>query len=494
MFKLKRASSFLLAVCLMLGALVYTAPQANAYSARPLPELTGDTAQDVANIALSQVGYKEEGGGSVYGAWWSGVTGWGVDYSKLGWCSMFANWCAHQAGAGMNVSYDRYSAVVSNSYNYLRKNGVALPGTFSVTPQPGDFLYFGYSGSFNHVAIVVAYDSATNKVTFVGGNQGDAVTKFTMLYTKSAKYGSQTISGIARPNYGGGAQEVTCDCDESFAGDYICNTVSDGLNIRGGHGTDYPILGTIPKGAKVRVTKAQGSSNSSWAHVEYNGIRGYASIQYLKREQAPEPTDGFYEGYAGAYLCITLSDALNIRSGYSTGSSVVGNIPSGATVYVSKAQGSSSTSWAQVEYNGIKGYASMQYLKRKADYNMTVTYDARTGWVEKADVTVFNHAPGKEIDLVLREQMPVTANSAKAPVITVSAKDGFRVNLEIPMDSNFDGVVPMLLKEDGTKQALTTFELTEDGLLLTVTGSARIQLLNLGKQNVRSLQYGNFVG
>ena len=51
------------------------------------------------------------------------------------------------------------------------------------------------------------------------------------------------------------------------------------MNIRSGHGTTYSILGSIPGGAIVTVTKG----NGEWAHITYGGVVGYASMSYLEK-------------------------------------------------------------------------------------------------------------------------------------------------------------------------------------------------------------------
>lgn len=71
-------------------------------------------------------------------------------------------------------------------------------------------------------------------------------------------------------------------------------------------------------------------------------------------------TSDFSESYAGTY--VVTASALNVRSTPSTSGSKVGEIPNGASVAVSSANGS----WAAVSYNGISGYCSMDYLKQEA--------------------------------------------------------------------------------------------------------------------------------
>ena len=53
----------------------------------------------------------------------------------------------------------------------------------------------------------------------------------------------------------------------------------DVLNIRADHSASSKLLGTIPANAKFKVTKADGK----WAHVEYNGISGCVSMEYIQK-------------------------------------------------------------------------------------------------------------------------------------------------------------------------------------------------------------------
>ena len=70
-----------------------------------------------------------------------------------------------------------------------------------------------------------------------------------------------------------------CGCTEANAGTYTTRNVDNYLNIRSGHGTQFGIVGTIPAGAHFTVTK----DNGSWAHVEYQGVKGYCSVEYITK-------------------------------------------------------------------------------------------------------------------------------------------------------------------------------------------------------------------
>lgn len=206
MKKLKRFLVLLLIICIGVTSVAVTPVEVMAYEEPyPLPELTGNQAQDVANIAISQLGYKRDSTGTVYGAWWNTVTDWGYDYTNEAWCGMFACWCAYQAGAGLGVAYDKNSAYTPAFFNFLKANGT-YDNTFTTDPQVGDFIFFGAKeGRIDHVAIVIGYDPETKLVTVVGGNQGSsgrgAVTQGVCTWKEDSPWGSKVVKGYGRPNY-----------------------------------------------------------------------------------------------------------------------------------------------------------------------------------------------------------------------------------------------------------------------------------------------------
>ena len=133
------------------------------------------------------------------------------------------------------------------------------------------------------ISIISTTDSG---VTFTDCNAG-GYCQIRVVYNSWADFATyiQGKGGIewaySRNGVGGGT--VSCTCSDSYAGDYLCTTASANLNIRSGHGSGYPVIGAIPSGATVSVSKASGTGSSDWAHVTYNGVSGYASMQYLQK-------------------------------------------------------------------------------------------------------------------------------------------------------------------------------------------------------------------
>lgn len=196
---MKRIISLCLVAVMVFSLL--PAVSVNAYSnPYPVPALTGNQAQDVANIAVSQLGYTYDGG-TAYGAWWTTVTNWGFDYTTQPWCAMFACWCLNQAGVGLGKGFDTSSALTSSMRSFYQ-NKAFYEGNFATTPRAGDILFFGSSpSSVSHVAIAISYDAASNRVTFVGGNQNGKVTQYTCGWYNGATYGRQYVLGYGRANF-----------------------------------------------------------------------------------------------------------------------------------------------------------------------------------------------------------------------------------------------------------------------------------------------------
>ena len=67
----------------------------------------------------------------------------------------------------------------------------------------------------------------------------------------------------------------------------VVSTQSGKLNLRKGPSTQSEVIDKISKGEMLTITGAEGS----WYSVEYNGMRGYVSSEYISASyEAGEPT------------------------------------------------------------------------------------------------------------------------------------------------------------------------------------------------------------
>ena len=151
--------------------------------------------------------------------------------------------------------------------------------------KPGDIVRYKNNG---HSIYVTGVNG--NTVTYTDCNSdGHCIIRWDVTISKSTLKSSFTHVRSAPSSVSPGP--TSCSCSTSYAGTYICTTSSLNLTIRSGHGSSYSAIGSIPPGATVTVSKASGTSSSDWAHVTYNGVTGYASMQYLSKKQATQQRD-----------------------------------------------------------------------------------------------------------------------------------------------------------------------------------------------------------
>lgn len=205
------------------------------------------------------------------------------------------NWLDSQNGKA--IDYDgAYGVQCVDFFNYYLKNFWGYSNPISMYPVSYAYQIFNYNqpsgwqkisgnSSFRtgdivvwsnaighgcgHVGVIYSSDSSGVKVAHE--NWG---AKYVTIISLPS---TNNIRGVFRP----ALDEETCSCSTSYAGKYIINTSRAPLSMRSGHGTNYSIITTIPKGTEVEVTKA----NGSWAHVKWNGYSGYCAMEYLKKKE-----------------------------------------------------------------------------------------------------------------------------------------------------------------------------------------------------------------
>ncbi|MBQ4473792.1 MAG: cell wall-binding repeat-containing protein [Lachnospiraceae bacterium] len=154
---------------------------------------TGDQARDLVEIALTQVGYKENSDHTKYNNWYYGSD------TAAAWCNIFVSWCANQAGIPTSIvpkmAATRYTKawMVENAY---------YDDTFTTTPRCGDLLFFhNDEGTICHIAIIISYNASDNTIRYVGGNQSNSVTVRTLEWVKNKDWYGIKLDGYARPYY-----------------------------------------------------------------------------------------------------------------------------------------------------------------------------------------------------------------------------------------------------------------------------------------------------
>jgi uncharacterized protein YraI len=129
-------------------------------------------------------------------------------------------------------------------------------------------------------------------------------------------------------------------------------TVTDFLNLRAGPSTSHDVLLVMPLGATVQLT---GAAESGFLGVVYSGLNGWASTDYL---DSGSSDSGDEPGSGNTGTAYTTSD-LNLRTGPGLSRAVIMVMPGGAAVTLT---GDQQNGFAGVDYNGTKGWASLDYL------------------------------------------------------------------------------------------------------------------------------------
>jgi uncharacterized protein YraI len=143
-------------------------------------------------------------------------------------------------------------------------------------PWNGVLRYAGLSGNESPTLDDSQTDNAPGNNTSTYDNNNSDNSNGTTANTASSADGGTTGTNETAT---AGAVADTCNCVTSYAGNYVVATDDSPLLMRSGHGTGFSKVTSIPKGATVKVTKA----NGNWAHVEWNGYKGYSSMLYLKK-------------------------------------------------------------------------------------------------------------------------------------------------------------------------------------------------------------------
>ncbi|WP_338627273.1 SH3 domain-containing protein [Clostridium baratii] len=134
------------------------------------------------------------------------------------------------------------------------------------------------------------------------------------------------------------------------------------LNVRSGASTSSSIIGSLNNGAKVEIV----STSNGWHKIKYKNGYGYVSADYIKVDSSntgnpevkpEEKPDAKPE--ATVKTGTVNASALNVRSGASTSSSVIGSLNRGAKVEIV----STSNGWHKIKFKNGYGYVSADYIK-----------------------------------------------------------------------------------------------------------------------------------
>ena len=128
---------------------------------------------------------------------------------------------------------------------------------------------------------------------------------------------------------------------------------ANGVNLRKGAGTSYAVIGSANTGDKLTITETKQGGSYLWG----NSSKGWICLDYTNYDLVSAPAAP--EASQPRMGTIKVNDSLRIRSGPSTGYSVVGYLKNGDRVQILEQQIVGSMVWGKIE----KGYISMDYVQ-----------------------------------------------------------------------------------------------------------------------------------
>ncbi|NGU66208.1 SH3 domain-containing protein [Clostridium perfringens] len=209
---------------------------------------------------------------------------------------------------------------------------------------------------------VIGSLSGNSKVTIVGEEGAFYKIEYKGSHGYVAKEYIKDITGSSNNNQGTTTPEKP-STPESTQKTGIVN-VSSSLNVRSGASTSSKVIGSLSGNSKVTIVGEEGA----FYKIEYKGSHGYVAKEYIKditgsnnnsnqgtttpeKPSTPESTQ--------KTGIVNVSSSLNVRSGASTSSKVIGSLSGNSKVTIVGEEGA----FYKIEYKGSHGYVAKEYIK-----------------------------------------------------------------------------------------------------------------------------------
>ena len=124
----------------------------------------------------------------------------------------------------------------------------------------------------------------------------------------------------------------------------------DVLNIRTGPTVKAKIIGGMRNGSTMKI---EGRASNGWYKVNYNGVRGYSSNDFISISSNSQSSVDI-----GKQGRVNVKTSLNIRKSPTTSSSIIGSLRGGDVINVISKHGD----WYYINSNGKKGYVYGEYV------------------------------------------------------------------------------------------------------------------------------------
>ena len=303
-----------------------------------------------------------------YGAWCVDFVWWCADNTNLTNDKAFPSYLISntRSMATWFTEKGKYTSLISSSasgdgYISTSSGGSTKKSSYNASykPKAGDIAFFRNSSkNFHHIAIVMSYNSGTDKVTVVHGNWNASSNPRVVAGTsiKARKYDSSNrteIAGYARPAYSSSSSSGS-PSDSSSGSTSSAKKYTVKFNANGGtvstsskKVTKSKTYGTLPTAKRTNysfggwyTSKSGGSKISSGSTVNISS------------------TQTLYAKWYKHGKVNTKSTSLNVRSGAGTKYKTIGSLKKGTTIAIRETHGS----WYKINFKNTTGYVSKSYI------------------------------------------------------------------------------------------------------------------------------------
>ena len=210
---------------------------------------------------------------------------------------------------------------------------------------------------------VIGSLSGNSKVTIIGEEGAFYKIEYKGSHGYVAKEYIKDVTGSNNNSNQGTTTPEKPSTPESTQKTGIVN-VSSSLNVRSGASTSSKVIGSLSGNSKVTIVGEEGA----FYKIEYKGSHGYVAKEYIKdvtgsnnnsnqgtttpeKPSTPESTQ--------KTGIVNVSSSLNVRSGASTSSKVIGSLSGNSKVTIVGEEGA----FYKIEYKGSHGYVAKEYIK-----------------------------------------------------------------------------------------------------------------------------------
>lgn len=223
------------------------------------------------------------------------------------------------------------------------------------------------------------------------------------------------------------------------AAEGAATVTASALYMRSEASSSSPVVTCLPRGTVVAVT----GSEVGWYKVSYNGYSGYMSADYLTLSASASANLG---------TGTVTGNQVRVRSGASTGSSILAEVNKGTTMTVTGIQ----DGWYKVSYNGTEGYVSGSYLSLGSSSSTTTSSAASSSSPASGTGTITGNSVRMRSGPSTGNSILGTYNSGTTMTVTGTSGDWYKVSY-----NGTEGYVYKSYLSLGTDSTPAVTEMTE---------------------------------